>query len=198
MAETKDSAQKRRAEARAKRRSASGHDDGDSRDEAVAALRGAAAAALAGAAAGATRAYIHRKGDGERDEDPADDDDDVTDDEPEARADDDDDEFEPAPAPAPAQEPDPEPEPLAGVDASALVGSARDHLRLLRGVDSESVSSVSRTANGWRIGLEVVEVRRIPESTDVLATYEVELDSSGELLSFERTRRYARTEVDRR
>jgi hypothetical protein len=45
------------------------------------------------------------------------------------------------------------------------------------------------------VTLEVVELRRIPESTDVLASYEVELDGDGNFLSFERGGRYSRSQA---
>ena len=43
---------------------------------------------------------------------------------------------------------------------------------------------------------EVLEIRRIPESTDVLASYAVTLDDDGNLLDLERSRRYRRAQVD--
>jgi hypothetical protein len=46
--------------------------------------------------------------------------------------------------------------------------------------------------DGWVVEFEVVEDRRIPSSSDVLALYEVEVDADGELLGFRRTRRYLR------
>ena len=45
---------------------------------------------------------------------------------------------------------------------------------------------------GWVVELEVVEDRRIPSTADILALYEIELDSDGELLAYQRTRRYMR------
>ena len=41
-------------------------------------------------------------------------------------------------------------------------------------------------------GLEVVEVRRIPNTTDVLALYEIDADDKGNLQGYRRIRRYAR------
>ena len=73
---------------------------------------------------------------------------------------------------------------------------ARQLLRAVRGMDAESVSGVTRTPNGWKVLLEVVELRRIPESTDVLASYEVELDGDGDFLGFERGRRYHRSQAE--
>jgi hypothetical protein len=96
------------------------------------------------------------------------------------------------------EEDDEELRPVAPGQARQIVERAREQLRDLRGEDAESVSSIRRTGDGWRVGLEVVEVHRIPESTDVLATYEVLLDDDGDLLTFERTARYYRSEADRR
>ena len=95
----------------------------------------------------------------------------------------------------------PQQEPPRGADAGRVqdvIGAARDHLRALHGGDAESVSGLERTPNGWAVDLEVVEVKRIPESTDVLATYRVELDGGLDLLSYERTGRYHRAQADDR
>ena len=89
-------------------------------------------------------------------------------------------------------------EPLKGAKGEELADmatQARDLLRSLRGVEAESVSGIARTQNGWTVTLEVVELRRIPESTDVLASYEVELDGDGKFLSFERGGRYSRSQA---
>jgi hypothetical protein len=77
-----------------------------------------------------------------------------------------------------------------------MADQARELLRSVRGVEAESVSGLTRTSNGWKVTLEVVELRRIPESTDVLASYEVELDGDGQLLGFERGRRYHRSQAE--
>jgi hypothetical protein len=201
-------ARDRRAAARADRRAKAapagapepGEEDGHDDSAAVDALRTAATAAIAGAAIGAARAFTQRS----HDEPDVEDEKRPEEDEEVAPAD------EPAPEPEaesshehdsdPKREPEPEPqpEPLAAGEIHGLVARAREQLRDLRGVEAESVSSVRPTPNGWRIGLEVVELRRIPESTDVLATYEVELDGNGDLITFERTGRYHRSEAERR
>jgi hypothetical protein len=89
-------------------------------------------------------------------------------------------------------------EPLKGAKGDELAdmaGQARNLLRSLRGVEAESVSGIVRTQNGWSVTLEVVELRRIPESTDVLASYQVALDDDGKFLSFERGGRYSRSQA---
>jgi len=82
--------------------------------------------------------------------------------------------------------------------ARAMIDSAKQHLRDLRGTEAEAVSSVRRTGDGWRVALDVVEVHRVPDSTDVLGTYELDLDDDGELITLERTGRFYRSEADRR
>jgi hypothetical protein len=90
-------------------------------------------------------------------------------------------------------------EPLRGAggdELAELATQARELLRSVRGVEAESVSGIRRTPHGWKVTLEVVELRRIPESTDVLASYEVELDGEGDFLGFERGRRYSRSQAE--
>jgi hypothetical protein len=53
-------------------------------------------------------------------------------------------------------------------------------------------SAVPSDEGGWVIEVETVEDRRIPSTADMLALYEVELDSNGELLAYRRIRRYMR------
>ncbi|MFC3979985.1 gas vesicle protein GvpO [Streptosporangium jomthongense] len=60
----------------------------------------------------------------------------------------------------------------------------------------EGVTFVQPKEDGWLVGVEVVEDRRVPSSGDVLALYEVELDREGDLLSYRRTRRYRRGRGD--
>ncbi len=49
---------------------------------------------------------------------------------------------------------------------------------------------------GWQITVSVVELSRIPNSTDVLGAYKVALDSDGELAGYRRVRRYQRNQAD--
>lgn len=79
--------------------------------------------------------------------------------------------------------------------AKEAMRSARGHLQELTGRDAESVVHIEADGQrGWRIALEVVELRRIPDTTDLLASYELELDEDGELVGYRRLRRYTRSE----
>lgn len=80
--------------------------------------------------------------------------------------------------------------PLTARDA---VEVARELITELTDQDPVAMTSVEFTdQDGWVVVFEVVEDRRIPSSSDILALYEVEMDADGELLGFRRTRRYLR------
>jgi hypothetical protein len=49
---------------------------------------------------------------------------------------------------------------------------------------------------GWEVTVQVVELARLPPTTDVLGSYRVKLDRDGELISYSRTRRYYRTQTN--
>jgi Gas vesicle synthesis protein GvpO len=69
---------------------------------------------------------------------------------------------------------------------------ARESLAELIGHPPEGVSAVSRAEDGWLVNVDVLEVARIPDTTSLLATYEVELDAEGGLRQYRRVRRYRR------
>lgn len=78
------------------------------------------------------------------------------------------------------------------VSAGQVARRALRQIEELTGRDPEGVVSVERQDHGWRVGIEVVELRRIPDSADILAIYEADLDQSGRLESYRRTKRYSR------
>jgi hypothetical protein len=82
-------------------------------------------------------------------------------------------------------------------EARATVDRAKEQLESLIERPVESVSSLERTHNGWVVALEVVEVSRIPETTDILASYELELDNSLDLVRYQQVRRYHRAQASR-
>lgn len=74
----------------------------------------------------------------------------------------------------------------------AIAAEAARQLLEMTGRDAEGVIGLEKTEDGWRIEVEVLEVRRIPETTDVLALYELTVDSDGDLEGYRRMRRYTR------
>jgi len=67
-------------------------------------------------------------------------------------------------------------------------------LSSLTGLVPDTVSSVERSEDDWKVTLEMVEMARIPNSSDLLGTYVTHTDGEGELLSYHRSRRYLRAE----
>jgi len=82
---------------------------------------------------------------------------------------------------------------LAGSKAIAL---ARQHLQDLTGHVPEAVIGLHSQNGRWKVMLDVVELERIPRTTEVIASYEIELDERGELLGYQRVGRYYRSQVD--
>lgn len=74
--------------------------------------------------------------------------------------------------------------------------AACDRLEGLIGHPTEGVSAVRREDDGWCVVVDVLEVPRIPDTTSLLASYEVQLDRAGELLEYRRVRRYRRGAAD--
>ncbi|TCC54953.1 gas vesicle protein [Kribbella pittospori] len=70
--------------------------------------------------------------------------------------------------------------------------SAAAELAGLIGHDVEGIVAAEKTDDGWRVELDVVESRRIPETTDILATYEVDVDRDGAMTGYRRLKRYVR------
>lgn len=82
------------------------------------------------------------------------------------------------------------------LSAAAASREGLEQIAELTGKEPEGVSGAKRTQNGWTVTVEMVEDRRIPSSTDLLATYEAEIGDDGELLSYARTQRYTRGRGD--
>lgn len=79
--------------------------------------------------------------------------------------------------------------------AVAVAREAARQLAELTGREPETVTGMSRTDDGWQVELDVLELHRVPETADVLAAYVVETDDEGQLVSYRRTRRYVRSQV---
>jgi len=78
------------------------------------------------------------------------------------------------------------------VSPTELAKAARLQLAQLTGRVPESVLGLRKDDDGWRVTVEVVELSRVPNSTDLLGCYVVTLDDDGELVGYERVRRYQR------
>ncbi|NKQ52839.1 gas vesicle protein [Amycolatopsis sp. K13G38] len=78
------------------------------------------------------------------------------------------------------------------LSAREIAAKALGHVGELITSTPVGVVSVEPVEDGWLVEVEVLEERRIPSSSDLLALYEVELDFDGGLLAYRRTNRYPR------
>lgn len=199
--------------------------DGDLRKAAAKVAGAAAAAALLGALGGATKALLERREtdqaqsqeqpDEASDEGPAAQEtaaveapDEVEGEPAQAAAEDDENDTGGDEEPAEAEETEEDTgevsdeapsQPVQGVSADEggrIVAQAKQQLEEMLGAPVERVTGLDRVDGGWAVKLEVVEVARVPESTDVLAEYEVTVDEDQNLVSVNRNRRYRRTQID--
>lgn len=78
----------------------------------------------------------------------------------------------------------PRPQEIARMAARQLATLGRSQV--------EGVAALAREEHGWRVDIEVLEVRRVPSSTDVLGLYAVWVDDDGEMVGYERVERFVR------
>ncbi|MBC8162383.1 MAG: gas vesicle protein [Roseiflexaceae bacterium] len=76
-----------------------------------------------------------------------------------------------------------------------IVQRTKSQISELTGFKTDTVSGIRRNEQGWTVTIEMVEMKRIPDTSDVIGTYEVTLDGAGDIATYERTGRYHRGQV---
>ncbi|MGH2889237.1 MAG: gas vesicle protein GvpO [Solirubrobacteraceae bacterium] len=85
----------------------------------------------------------------------------------------------------------------SGLTGREAIERVRAELPELLGLQVDSILGLeSADGNGWTVTAQVLELSRIPQSTDVLGAYEVTIDDQGELIGARRRRRYYRNQAD--
>lgn len=68
-----------------------------------------------------------------------------------------------------------------------LIQKAREQLGDMTGLElGSTLSALKDDEGGWRVALEAVEKKSLPDSQDILATYELTLDDNANVLNFAR------------
>jgi hypothetical protein len=79
---------------------------------------------------------------------------------------------------------------------SDIVRQTKEQLCDLTGLKAETVSGMTREDDHWKVILELIELARIPTAQDVMGTYVCTVDTAGNLIGYNRTRRYLRGSTD--
>jgi hypothetical protein len=66
----------------------------------------------------------------------------------------------------------------------------------LVGVPGEGVTAIRKNDDGWVVTVELLELARVPATTDVLASYDVHVDNDGDVTEYHRITRYLRSQVE--
>jgi hypothetical protein len=83
------------------------------------------------------------------------------------------------------------------LSGAEVVQRVRRELPQLLGHPVEAVLGFEpNDSKGWSVTVQIVELSRIPHSTDVLGSYEVMVDKDGEVQGYKRKRRYYRNQTD--
>ena len=67
-----------------------------------------------------------------------------------------------------------------------LIQKAREQLGDMTGLELGSALSARKDDDGWHVQLEAVEKKSLPDSQDILATYDLTMDDSANVLNFNR------------
>src|SRR5690606_164052 len=69
------------------------------------------------------------------------------------------------------------------VSGAQLAQRARDQLAEITGYQAEGITSLERAEDGtWFVTVDLLELERVPETDDLLGSYEAQVDEDGELL----------------
>jgi Gas vesicle synthesis protein GvpO len=84
----------------------------------------------------------------------------------------------------------------ASLSAQELTEAALSTIADLTRFEPESVTALEWDGESWHASVDVLELERIPNTTDVLATYDAQLDDEGTLLGYKRKRRFIRGQAE--
>ena len=82
------------------------------------------------------------------------------------------------------------------LSAVELARAAMTAVEELTGYRSEATTGLEWDGDSdtWHVTVEVLELARVPNTTDIIGAYEVRLDPQGSLHGYKRVRRYSRGE----
>jgi hypothetical protein len=82
------------------------------------------------------------------------------------------------------------------LSAGELGEAALTTIEELTGYEPEAVTALEWDGDLWKVTVDVLELARIPSTTDVIGSYDVQLDGEGTLRGYRRTRRFMRGQAE--
>jgi hypothetical protein len=82
------------------------------------------------------------------------------------------------------------------LSAAELGQAALTTVHELTGYEPEAITGLEWDGEFWDISVDVMELSRIPNTTDVMGSYVVQLDEQGTLRGLKRMRRFVRGSAD--
>ncbi|HVG75097.1 MAG TPA: gas vesicle protein GvpO [Thermoleophilaceae bacterium] len=82
------------------------------------------------------------------------------------------------------------------LSAAELGQAALTTVHELTGYEPEAITGLEWDGEFWDISVDVMELSRIPNTTDVMGSYVVQLDEQGTLRGLRRMRRFVRGSAD--
>ncbi|MEN6383025.1 MAG: gas vesicle protein GvpO [Rectinema sp.] len=70
--------------------------------------------------------------------------------------------------------------------ANEVIQKAKEQFTQLSRIPVDGIIGLTKSDEGWKVTLEGLERKSIPDTMDVLGLYEVRLDSDANIVSFER------------
>jgi hypothetical protein len=81
-------------------------------------------------------------------------------------------------------------------DPAEVLRQAKRLLAELTGLKPGTVTAVDREDGGWRVTVEMIELERVPNTMDVIGSYEITVGDDGGLRGYRRVRRYHRSATE--
>jgi hypothetical protein len=81
------------------------------------------------------------------------------------------------------------------LSAHELSQAALATVEELTGYEPEAVTALEWDGELWQVTVDVLELSRVPSTTDMIGEYVVQLDEGGTLRGYRRTRRFQRAQA---
>jgi hypothetical protein len=69
-------------------------------------------------------------------------------------------------------------------------------LHSILNLEVANVIAVSKIEDGWNVKIDLIERRAIPDTMDIMGTYEVILDDDGGIIKYERKNQHKRMDLE--